>query len=61
MAGKTVKKRKSPSRTLMDVAEYIKDMRFRRKLFGGVDEADVWKQIEDLHKEYESVILATQL
>ena len=44
-----------------DVAEYIRKMKFKRKLFGGVDEADVWRQIEALHQEYEAVILAMDI
>ena len=44
-----------------DVARYIEGMRFRKKLFGGVDEADVWKKIEALHKEYEAVFLMQEL
>ena len=48
-------------RTMEDVASYIKGMRFRKKLFGGVDEADVWKQIEALHREYEAVFLAQEI
>lgn len=49
------------SRTMEDVAHYIEKMRFRKKLFGGVDEADVWRQIEALHREYEAVFLAQEL
>ena len=49
------------SRTMEDVAEYISKMRFKKKLFGGVDEADVWRQIEELHREYEAVFLAQEI
>ena len=49
------------SRTMEDVAEYISKMRFKKKLFGGVDEADVWRQIEELHREYEAVFLAREI
>lgn len=48
-------------RTMEDVAHYIENMRFRKKLFGGVDEADVWKKIEALHREYEAVFLAQEI
>lgn len=44
-----------------DVAKHIEKMRFRRKLFGGVDEADVWQKIEQLHREYEAVFIAQQV
>ena len=40
---------------------FIKGMRFRKKLFGGVDEADVWQKLEMLHKEYEAVFLAQEI
>ena len=49
------------SRSMEDVARYIEGMRFKKKLFGGVDEADVWKKIEALHKEYEAVFLAQEI
>ena len=49
------------ARTMEDIAGYIAGMRFKRKLFGGVDEADVWKQIEALHKEYEAVFLTQEM
>ena len=48
------------SRTMQDVAEYIKKMRFKKRLFGGVDEADVFRQMELLHREYEAVFLKMQ-
>ena len=41
-------------KTMKEIAVYIKQMRFRRKLFGGVDESDVWRQLSDLHKEYQT-------
>lgn len=50
-----------PSRTMEDVAAYIEAMRFRKKLFGGLDEADVWQKIEALHREYEAVFLAQEI
>ncbi len=49
------------SRTLEDVADFILDMRFRTRIIGGVDETDVWKQIDELRKEYEAVFLAQEL
>lgn len=41
-------------KTMKEIAVYIKQMRFRRKLFGGVDESDVWRQLSELHKEYQT-------
>ena len=38
------------SRTVEDIAEYIKKMRFK-KGFYGIKPASVWKKIEDLNEE----------
>ena len=40
-----------PSRNMEDIALYIKGMKFKRRLFG-VDEKDVFEQLELLQKEY---------
>lgn len=42
------------AKSMEDIAKIMKDMRFRKKLFGGVSEADVWRQLEKLHAEYQS-------
>lgn len=42
------------AKNMLEIAEYIKTMRFRKRIIGGIDEADVWKQLADLHKEYQS-------
>lgn len=39
-----------PAQKLRD---FISDLKFKKKLIGGVDEVDVWKKIEEMHKEYE--------
>ncbi|SFG07961.1 hypothetical protein [Oribacterium sp. WCC10] len=48
------------SKSFEDIAEFIKEMRFRKSLFGGVDEQSVWKKIEDLNNEYKSVFDAQE-
>ena len=40
---------------LKEITEHIKKMKFRKKLFGGVDEADVWKQIRELDADYRNL------
>lgn len=40
------------------ICEKLKAMKFRKKIFGGVDEADVWRQLEGLQQEYEAVYQA---
>lgn len=42
------------ARSMEDIAEVFKGMKFRKKLIGGVDEKDVWKKLEQLQKEYRS-------
>lgn len=41
--------------TMQDIADALSAMKFRKKLIGGVDEADVWKQLETLQKTYQTV------
>ena len=42
-------------RTMQDIADALSAMKFRKKVFGGVDEADVWKQLETLQRTYQLV------
>ena len=42
-------------RTMQNIADLLSNMEFRRKIFGGVDEADVWRQIENLQRTYQLV------
>ena len=39
---------------MQPIADKLKAMKFRKKLFG-VDEADVWRQLEALQQEYQKV------
>lgn len=39
---------------MQPITEKLKEMKFRKKLFG-VDEADVWRQLESLQQEYQKV------
>lgn len=43
------------SRSMDDITELFKGLRFRKKLLGGVDERDVWKKLETVQKEYRTV------
>lgn len=36
------------------IARTLQEMKFRKKLLGGVDEADVWRKLEKLQQEYET-------
>ena len=42
---------------LEKIARYLKQLHFKKRLFG-VDEADVWKKIEKLNEMYEDAVLA---
>ena len=37
---------------------WLRKVRFRRRLLGGVDERDVWKKIEELNEMYTLALLA---
>lgn len=40
---------------MQSICEKLKAMKFRKRFFGGVDEADVWRQLESLQQEYQNV------
>lgn len=42
------------AKSMEDIAELFKKLKFRKRLIGGVDEADVWKQLDLLQREYQS-------
>lgn len=34
------------------IAELFKSLRFKKRIFGGVDEKDVWKKLDMVQREY---------
>lgn len=42
-------------------AAYLGKLRFKRRVFGGVDEADVWRKIEKLNGLYEEALRAERI
>lgn len=42
------------AKNMEDIAELFQGLWFKRKIFGGVDEKDVWKQLDMIQKEYRS-------
>lgn len=40
------------------VAAWLKSVRFRKKLLGGYDPADVWKKLDELNSLYERALIA---
>lgn len=43
---------------LQEIQNWLKSVQFKKKLFGGVDEVEVWKKIEELNSLYERVLIA---
>lgn len=41
-----------------EITEWLKSVKFKKKSFGGIDEADVWKKIEELNTLYEKLLIA---
>ncbi len=54
------KPKSSPAKTkepkLESVAAWLKTVKFKKRLLGGVDEADVWKKIGELNALYEAAL-----
>ena len=42
--------------SLEEIALKIKKVRFKKKLFGGISEADLWKKFELLQADYQGVL-----
>ena len=45
------------SSTHEDILAYVKKLRFKKRLFGGVDPDDVWRKLEELNRLYERALL----
>lgn len=56
------KPKSSPAEALTPEQEkitaWLKSVKFKKKLLGGVDEADVWKKIGELNTLYEAALAA---
>lgn len=48
------------AKSMQEIAVMMRKIRFRKKILGGVDEADVWRQLEQLQKEYRAAYDAQQ-
>ena len=40
------------------IANWLREVKFRKKVFGGVDEADVWQKINALNDIYKEAWIA---
>lgn len=43
------------------IVEWLKRMRLKKQLLGGVSESDVWKKIDELNKLYETALTAERI
>ena len=50
-----------PEKQEESITDYLKQMKFRRKIFGGVDERDVWQKIEQLNELYKQALFAERV
>lgn len=50
-------KKEAGNETQAEIVQWIKRLKFKRKLIGGVDEADVLKKLEELNGLYEKALL----
>lgn len=46
------------SREQKKIAQWLKQVKFRKTLFGGVSERDVWKKIGELNELYNEALVA---
>lgn len=44
-----------------EIAQWLENVRFRKKFFGGVSEQDVWKKINELNEMYEEALKAERI
>lgn len=44
-----------------NILKWLKKVRFKKKLFGGVSEIDVWKKIDELNKMYNAALNAERV
>lgn len=42
------------AKSMEEIALWLRELKFRKKLFGGVDEANVWHKLDELQAQYQS-------
>lgn len=45
---------------LSAISEWLSNVKFKKNIMGGLDEADVWKKIQELNDLYEKLIYSIQ-
>lgn len=46
---------------IKEIAEWLDKVRFRKKFFGGLDEQDLWKKIDELNTMYQAALEAERV
>lgn len=49
------------AKNINDISEFLKKVKFKKKIFGGIDELDVWNKIEKLNLEYKELYEIQQM
>lgn len=42
------------AKNMEEIAGWLKGLKFRKTIFGGVDEANVWHKLDELQAQYQS-------
>ena len=45
-------------KNIQEIKELLDSVSFKKTKFGGVDEVDVWKKIDELNRLYEKALIA---
>ena len=49
------------SREQLEIINWLERVKFRKQLFGGVSEEDVWKKIQQLNEMYDAALKAERI
>ena len=49
------------SKEHLQIIKWLKEVKFQKKLFGGVSEQDVWKKLEKLNEMYDAALTAERI
>lgn len=42
------------AKSMEEIAAWLQEVKFRKKIIGGVDEANVWHKLDELQAQYQS-------
>ena len=44
------------SKNMKDISNLLKNLKFRKKMFGGKDEKDVWRKLDELQETMDALV-----